>query len=173
MVTCTGLAVEVEVARAVDVSAVMLSIYLKDPMSVGMFDEGTVAIQSSSYPYFPASSTGAPPRVYSLGRSSSLDITNIRGGAASLAANAGSTNISSVLLSSSGTNFFSSGVQLVMAGSFPAGRGTGAAAPGLDQWSNNYQFGERVHLKPGSGQSFGVSLSLWPVITPLPTLFRC
>ena len=40
------LTVEVTVVTAVDASAVLLSVYLGDPMSVGMFDEGTVAIQS-------------------------------------------------------------------------------------------------------------------------------
>jgi hypothetical protein len=155
------------VTHAVDISAILLSVYLENPMSVGMFDEGTVATQSSTYPYFPASSTGSPPRVYSVGRTSSLDITNIRGFTKSATAAAAAVELSTVLLSSSTTNFFSSGVQLVLAGSFPAGRGTGAAAPGLDQWSNNYQFGERVHVKP-DGQAFGASLQLWPNNKPFP-----
>ena len=123
---------------------------------------GTVATQGSTYPYFPASSA-SPPRVYSLGRASSLDITTIRPAAVGTDSN----NISSVLLNSGdGSSWFSSGVQLLLAGAFPAGDGTGAAASGLNQWSNNYQFPQRHSLR--MGQRMGVAFEGWPNNKPFP-----
>lgn len=100
-------------AVTVDVAMVGISIYLADPISVGIYDEGTLFTQGQTFPYFPSSSRGAPPRVYSVGREASLDVTGITAGAA--------TNLSTVLLSSDGSNWFSWGVQLLLAGAFPAG----------------------------------------------------
>ena len=151
-----SLSLGVSVTTPVDVAAVSLSAYLADPMIVGMFAEGTVATQSSTYPYFPASSL-TTPRVYSLGRGSALAITDIA---------SHGHNTSTVLLSS-GEASFSSGAQIILAGAFPAGRGTGAAAPGLDQWSNNYQFPVRHRLE--RGVSLSVTLQIWPNNKPFPT----
>ena len=98
-------------------------------------------------------------RRYSLGRLASLDITTVQA--------THGANLSSVLLSSGdGNEWFSSGVQLLMAGVFPAGDGTGAAAPGLDQWSNNYQF--PIRHKLAVGQRMGLSLQAWPNNRPFP-----
>lgn len=145
------------ISTAKDVAAVAVAVYLEDPMTVGIFDEGTVATQGSTFPYFPASSTSLP-RVYSLGRSSSLDITAVQ---------SKTTNLSSVLLNSGdGSSWFSSGVQLLLAGEFPTADGTGAAAPGLNQWSNNYQFPSRHQLK--MGQSMGLVLEAYPNNKPFP-----
>ena len=154
-----GLSVDAEViSTSKDVAAVAVGLYLEDPMTVGIFDEGTIATQGSTYPYFPASSASVP-RVYSLGRSSSLDISAIRSNTAS--------NLSTVLLNSGdGSSWFSSGVQLLLAGSFPSGDGTGSAAPGINQWSNNYQFPVRHQLS--MGQRMGLSLEARPNNKPFP-----
>ena len=97
--------------------------------------------------------------MYSVGREASLDVTGIKAAGAA-------TNLSTVLLSSDGSNWFSSGVQLLLAGAFPAGLGTGSEAPGLDQWSNNYQFPTRHTLR--RGQRFGVRFEVWPNDKPFP-----
>jgi hypothetical protein len=156
------LTVDVEATSAEkDIAAVAVSAYLADPFTAGIFDEGTVAVQGSTYPYFPASSQSVP-HFYSLGRHSSLALTNIQPSTMS-------NNISTVLLNSGdGQSWFSSGIQLLLAGSFPAGEGGGAAGagPGPNRWSNNYQFPTRHKLSVG--QRFGLQLEGRPNDKPFP-----
>lgn len=160
-----ALSVSARVLRRTDVAAVSVSAYLSDPQTIALMDDGTMAQQYSTWPYFAPSRPLR--RLYSLGRRSSLDMTNFGPPAtpepqAGAAARPTAPPVSRpaflpVVLNANDDQWFRSGAQLLLCGSFPA----------TDAWTNNWQFPTRHTIS--LGQTFGVSFDAWPNNRPFPT----